>query len=49
LPEDASRQIKNLADIQRFNIAITELADRQESLEARQGAMETSQDQARQS
>jgi hypothetical protein len=48
LPEDASRQIEDLADLQRFNSAITELADRQESLETRQGAIETSQDQARQ-
>src|SRR5260221_4006248 len=48
LPEDASRQIEDLADLQRFNSAIAELADRQESLETRQGALETSQDQARQ-
>ena len=48
LPEDTSRQIEDLIDLQRFNTAITELADHQESLEARQGALETSQDQARQ-
>jgi hypothetical protein len=48
LPEDASRQIEDLVDLQRFNTAITELADHQEALEARQGALETSQDQARQ-
>jgi P22_AR N-terminal domain len=38
LPEDASRQIEYLVDLQRFNAAITELADHQESLEARQDA-----------
>lgn len=48
LPEDASPQIEDLADLQRLNITITELADRQQSLETRQGAIETSQDQARQ-
>src|SRR5215213_2953386 len=48
LPEDTSRQIEDLADLQRFNTAITELAEHQASLEARQGAIETSQDQARQ-
>jgi len=48
LPEDTSRQIEDLIDLQRFNTAITELANHQESLEARQGALETSQDQARQ-
>jgi hypothetical protein len=48
LPEDTSRQIEDLVDLQRFNAAITELADHQESLEARQGALEASQDQARQ-
>jgi hypothetical protein len=48
LPEDASRQIEDLADLQRLNSAIGELADRQVSLETRQGAIETSQDQARQ-
>jgi hypothetical protein len=48
LPEDASRQIEDLVDLQRFNTAITELADHQEALEVRQGAIETSQDQARQ-
>jgi antirepressor protein len=47
LPEDTSRQIEDLVDLQRFNAAITELADQQESLEARQGALETSQEQAR--
>jgi P22_AR N-terminal domain len=48
LPEQQSRQIEDLADLQRFNIAIAELADRQESLDARQGTLEQSQDQARQ-
>jgi len=47
LPEDTSRQIEDLVDLQRFNAAISELADQQESLEARQGALETSQEQAR--
>jgi hypothetical protein len=48
LPEDTSRQIEDLSDLQRFNTAITELAEHQASLDARQGAIETSQDQARQ-
>lgn len=32
LPEDASRQIEDLVDLRRFNAAITELANHQESL-----------------
>jgi hypothetical protein len=48
LSEDASRQIEDLTDLQRLDSALAELAERQESLETRQGAIETSQDQARQ-
>jgi hypothetical protein len=48
LPEQESRQIEDLADLGRLNAAIGELADRQQSLETRQGAIEASQDQARQ-
>ncbi len=48
LPEQESRQVEDLADLGRLNTAISELADRQQTLETRQGAIETSQDQARQ-
>lgn len=48
LPEQASRQIEDLADLQRLNAAIGELAAQQEHLTARQEAIETSQEQARQ-
>jgi hypothetical protein len=48
LPEQESRQIEDLADLGRLNAAINELADHQQALESRQGAIETSQDQGRQ-
>lgn len=48
LPEQESRQIEDLGDLGRLNAAINELADHQQALESRQGAIETSQDQARQ-
>jgi hypothetical protein len=48
LPEQASRQVEDLADLGRLDAAIGELASRQETLETRQGAIESSQDQARQ-
>jgi hypothetical protein len=48
LPEQESRQIEDLADLQRFNIAIAELADCQEALDARQGTLEQSQELVRQ-
>lgn len=43
-----SHQIEDLSELQQFNTAITELARHQETLSARQKAVETSQDQARQ-
>lgn len=47
LPDGASRQIEELDDLRRVDGALQALAERQGALEARQQAIEASQDQAR--